>query len=218
MTLDEMFDRIIIETGQFQIPRDRVELDIPRFKTLVERVVGIYNGYSPVNIHLYKNLTSRQYTFTAENTPEGIPEYIVEAIPVRISGVVPFLINTYNRPTETVSPKIEYPYVYRKPTLTVPASAEYDLHVLLKHKVTRIPDSDTESYEVVTISDDEDEFIDLLTAKFLIGLGRSRRAFTLQEIPLVSDAADLVSEGKELEAEAMENLIENKGKWYLAWR
>jgi hypothetical protein len=219
MTLQELFDRVMINSGQFEFGNDRIDLQEEKFKILTEMCVGVYNGYSPINTHIFKEINfSRQYTFTESNTPEGIPEEIVDLVPVRISGVLPYYLREYDRPKSQLDIKVEFPFVYRKPTLTVPISAEYDLHVIYKHKVTSIGDSDQPKYEIKTLSDGEDEFINLVTGKFMQIIGRNRRAFTLNELPITSDAAELVSEGKEIEREALEDLIENKGKFYLAWR
>lgn len=217
MTLQELFQRVLINSGQFQYSPDKVELNVDPFKVLVEMCLGIYNGYVPITKHLFKEITApRQYTFTDMNTPEGIPEWISKIQPIRISGVVPYYLKEYNVSKQTAI-KEELPFEYRQPVLTVVVAAEYDILAVYNHKLTYIDDSDQREWEIKTVSDNEDEFIDLVTAKFLIGLGRSRRAFTVQDLPLLTDASDLVSEGKEMEEAAMEELKEEKGRWYLAW-
>ena len=215
-----MFERCVLMSGQFLIPDAALELQIDRFKILVEMTLGAYNGYCPIDQHVYKSITQgRQYTFTAENSPEGIPLDIVSAVPVRISGVSPFFFSgEFGRPSQSVQAKVEYPFVYRAPTLTVPASAEYDLHCIFNHKVVEVAGVEPQDYEVTTLSDQDDEFLDLLQARFLIALGRSRRAFTVSEMPISVDASELVAEGKDLEAEAMTEIKDEKAKWYLAWR
>jgi hypothetical protein len=108
------------------------------------------------------------------------------------------------------------PYTYRKPVLTLPFSADFELHCIWHHRLVKL-EGDDDTWGIDTINKDDDEFFDLLQAKFLQAIGRSRRAFTLNDLPITSDAADLVAEGKELEDKAMTDLIENKMKWYLAW-
>lgn len=56
-------------------------------------------------------------------------------------------------------------------------------------------------------------FVDLVLARFLISLGRSRRAFALNNSPINFDSAELVSEGTELRKETMEKLYE-QSTWY----
>jgi len=219
MTLQEMFERVLINSGQFQYPVERIELNEPAFKVLVEMCLGIYNGYVPVSKELFVPInTSRQHTFTLQNTPGlGAPEWISKIMPTRIAGVVPYYFREYNSAPSNVSMKAQLPFEYRKPTLTVPVSADYEITAIFNHKLVEKEDTDKREWEVLTISDNEDEFIDLLSAKFLIGLGRSRRAFTLTDMPITTDASDLVAEGKAMEEEAMEELKEEKGRWYLAW-
>lgn len=219
MTLQEMFERVLINSGQFQYPVERIELNEPAFKVLVEMCIGIYNGYVPISKELFVPInTARQYTFTEQNTPGlGAPEWISKIMPTRIAGVVPYYFKEYNSAPSNVSIKAELPFEYRKPVLTVPVSADYEITAIYDHKLVAKIDTDKPTWEVLTISDNQDEFMDLLTGKFLIGLGRSRRAFTLNDMPITTDASDLVSEGKELEKEAMDELKEEKGRWYLAW-
>jgi len=209
-----MFQRVLLESGQF-ILKEKVELDVEAFKVLVNQVLSIYNHYVPIEKHLFKEVNySRQYIFTDTNTVEGVPENIVDLIPVRIWGVYPFYLRGYDRPKTYLDIKIEFPWEYRKPILTVPVSAEYDLHAIYFHKMREA----NCIVQVDTIDDTHQEFFRLLTGKFLKALGRSRRAFTLTDLPITIDADNLVREGEEMEMKAMENISSNVMKWYLAWR
>lgn len=216
MNLKEFFERVLVNSGQFQYPVERIELNEPAFKVLVEMCIGIYNGYVPLTKHVTKDIyNSRQYTYTEK---EGIPEWISKIMPIRIAGVVPYYFRGYDQPVANVYVKNEIPFEYRKPTLTVPVSATYEIYGVYNHKLVEVDlGNGKKTWTVDSITDNEDEFLDLLTAKFLIGLGRSRRAFTMQDMPLTTDASDLVSEGKEMEKEAMEELFNEKGRFYLAW-
>lgn len=222
MTLKELFDRALTNSGQFQYAQDRIELNVDAFKTLVMTCLGQYNSYVPWTANLFRSIqASRQWTFTIDNSPEvkgAIPKNIVSVTPVRIAGVVPYYFRDLGGPTSTVQAKEEYPFVYRKPTITVPVSADYDLLCTFDHELKKVaPEDNSDQYEITTITDNDPVFIDLVTAKFLIGLGRSRRAFTMSDIPLLTDASDLVSEGKDMLAQAEEDMAEKQGKWYLAW-
>jgi hypothetical protein len=227
MKLDEIFDKVLIESGQFQIAKDCVELDADRFLILVKSVLGIYNKYSPIMGHVQKDINlNRQYTFTDENTTQvrdsnglvlpfgGAPEWILDALPVRIAGTYPYFLREFDRPKSNLDIKVEYPWEYRKPVLTVPVQGEYDIKAVYFHRVTQTTDG---IFEVVTITDLDEAFFKLLLAKFLFGIGRSRRAFTLQDLPITHDGAELVSEAKELNDQAYE-LLQNSQRFYLAWR
>lgn len=219
MNLNEMFDRVLVLSGQFLIPDSVIELKLDKFKIIVEQTLGVWNNYTPIDKHVYKNLDSgRQYTFT-ENDPNGIPKNIVDLQPIRISGVAPFFLSEYGRLGDTLDIKKSFPWEYRAPKLTVPITGEFDLHCIYDHKL--VVDNSTggePAYRCDTIATSDDEFFDILTGRFLQSLGRSRRAFTLNELPITVDGAELVAEGKQMEDEARADLIENKSKWYLAWR
>ena len=55
--------------------------------------------------------------------------------------------------------------------------------------------------------------LDLILARFLIALGRSRRTFSLNNSPINFDAAELVAEGTELRKETLE-LLYQQSHWY----
>jgi hypothetical protein len=217
MTLNDLFEKVLIRSGQFQYPSERIELNAEPFKKLVESCLGVYNGYVPVAKHVFKSINgSRQYKFTEETDGE-IPEWVSNIVPVRIAGVVPYYFREYDRPKGSVDVKQEYPFEYRKPIITVPVSADYDIYCVYNHKLTPVDDSDSKEWEILTIDDQAHEFLDLVTARFLIGLGRSRRAFTISDVPIIADSADLVSEGKDMEEKTMEDLYDRQSRFYLAW-
>jgi hypothetical protein len=85
------------------------------------------------------------------------------------------------------------------------------------HLTAITPLANPVTYELLTITDDDDLFFKILTGYFMVGLGRSRKAFTLNELPIVTDAADLVSEGTALITDGQLALQETSSKFYLAW-
>ena len=72
------------------------------------------------------------------------------------------------------------------------------------------------TYTVSSLNDTDYLFYELLKAKMMKSLGRNRRAFTLNDLPIASDASELVSEGQALE-EATMTMIHEQSKAYLAW-
>lgn len=225
MLLSEMFDRVLTESGQFILDLDDLEVDLSKFSRLVKSVLGTYSSYAPV-VHEF-NITSRtseKFTFTNEFahplTGEvlGIPYMVPSATPLRSqSNLSPFFSPgwEFGKPGATMDliDKDPMPFVYRKPHLYFPFPGVYDCILAFYHKLS----GTGESMEVSTISENDDIFFDLLQAKCLIALGRSRRAFTLQPLELTSDAAELVSEGQAQWDAAKENLTENRHAFYLAW-
>ncbi len=217
MLIKDMFDRVLVNSGQFILPPEKIELKIDPFLTLVRQVLGEYNQYSPVDYTYNIDISSsRQYTFTAESE-RGIPQFISDLLPVRIMGVNPFYLSGMqdNRLSSSyLEQKQELPFNYSKPVLTVSMSGIYAVTSVHHHAV--VGDS-PETYEVKTINDQSDEFLNMLTGKFMVALGRSRSAFTLQSLEILTDAVDLISDGKELYTNAKQDLEENKSRFYLAW-
>ena len=68
--------------------------------------------------------------------------------------------------------------------------------------------------ELKYIDPGKDEiFLEIILGRFLVTLGRSRRAFTMNSSPINFDASELVAEGTEKEREAKERLYENSNWW-----
>lgn len=62
------------------------------------------------------------------------------------------------------------------------------------------PEDELTLWEIKNLEKSEKltDFLNLCTAKFMIALGRSRRQFVLNEMPVQIDGSELASEGKEL--------------------
>ncbi|MHA2202617.1 MAG: hypothetical protein ACW991_02900 [Candidatus Hodarchaeales archaeon] len=225
MELKEIFDRVLIDSGQFLITTEDIEMNSSTMLILVRSVLAIYGQYSPIikwfNIEIQG--ATRAHTFTesgldADGNEIGIPKFISEVVPVEVLGTYTYYLwdNTRYTSQELIDLK-PYPFRYNSPTLYVPGLARYDIYAGFTHKIrTVVEDSKTHHY-FDTITDEDDTFFKLLTARFLKGLGRSRRAFTLNELPIVSDASELVTEGDSLEEKAMEELTEAKSAWWMGW-
>lgn len=224
MNLKDLFSKVLVNSGQFLIESDELELNQDLFALLVKKVLTTYNRYNPHSRQFNLSLDTRDFTFTndtitMEGDLTGVPLRVTSAVPVRISGVYPFYLEEYRRGTNpALVQKTEYPISYRKPTLYVPVQGQYDIHAIYNHEIRIETIQGEKLYYLDTLDEDMDHlFIDLLTAHFLIGLGRSRRAFTLNDLPILSDANELVSDGKELEEKTLNILKEDASKWYLAW-
>ena len=225
MRVREMFDRILIESGQY-FNAGVTELDIDKFKTLVQICLGTYNQYYPYDEKFQLNIPNLSYTFTNDvshtTLPLGIPDWISDIVPVRLAGVHPWY---FRHKEEWVNKELEYkkqfPWDYIKPTLYVPVQAMYQVHGVWNHRVVEVASQskkDEKQYECLTIDHNDDDFFDLLTARFLKSVGRNRRAFTLNDLPITVDADTLVSEGESMEALAKEDMENKSNKFWLAWR
>lgn len=223
-----MFEHILLLSGQFTLAVENIELNEDRFVMLVKLVVGEFNKYCPLVKKVNIIANDKWYEFI-EGFPIGgqtfgIPDWVSDVKPVRILGVFPYYLNSLSptgdmRVTRNpeIDNKTQYPWEYRSPRLYLPIAGTYDIEAVYKHKViSTVADSGLVSYEVTTISISDDEFFRLLLGHFLIALGRNRRAFTLGELPIQSDADTLASEGADVLQQAREAMAD-ESLFYLAW-
>ena len=227
MNIETIFEKILLQSGQFLLNTNRIEVDPDRFRHLVEDALAIYSKHHPYAEHVFVDFSaSRVISLTDDvmcnltgKTYLGTPDWISDVMPVRLYGINPFYVFKNLDPNwnNNLQEKAQMPFQYRKPKLYVSVSAEWDIHAVWKHRVI---ETQTEQegylYEVPTISVDDVIFFRLLKGMFLQSIGRSRRAFTINDLPIAMDAAEIASEGQEILDKAMED-IENHQKFYLAW-
>ena len=68
---------------------------------------------------------------------------------------------------------------------------------------------------IQTIDIENQKFMSLVAARFMITLGRSRRAFLLNDLPFQMDADMLITEGQDLYERTMQDIMTNSS-FYLA--
>lgn len=225
-----MFDRVILKSGQFILAKSKLEIDIDNFRLLVEDALAVYSKYTPATkrYQIYINYP-RQFVFDEYYDPDfkSPPDWISSVKPIRTPGTSIYgmtggvscdISNPYNN-QELIDP-IQAPWDYYKPVLTVPYSAKYEILACYNHKIISYMDEENMDkliYEVKSITTEDQGFLRLLQGLFLQGIGRSRRSFTMGDIPITADADVIASEGKELETEATEGMRANT-KFYLAYR
>jgi len=106
---------------------------------------------------------------------------------------------------------------YRKPKLYVSETGKFDVTASYRpyHKISQTGQTITE-VEILELEESR-LFYDLMSARFLLIVGRTRRAFTHQNFPIITDAADLVREGNEL-FENTWKAIYDRNPWYKAYK
>lgn len=224
MTLKELFDRVLLRSGQFIMSTSRVELNSDRFVLLAEEALAIYSKHNPVEQHFTVEVQeNRTHTFNMGNTHGlGVPKNVSSVTPIRIIGVNPWILRqrfgiALDRADSQLDIKQECPYEYRAPKLVLPYSGEFDVLVWYVHQVVKNESPSGEIiYDLPTISPSDNNFLDLVRGMFLEGLGRSRRAFTLNDLPITMDADRIADEGRELVNDAKQ-AIANSSKFYLAF-
>lgn len=230
MEVAEMFRRVLLESGQFLLEINGIELDRDRFVVLCKSALGTFNKYDPIEKKFNLDMrTSKTFTFDDDSDPCGIPEWISSVTPVQLTtgstynpssitsvgGLMSYFGSRGSNPY--LEEKCTFPIDYRKPTLYLPVEELVDVHAVYFHKFRDEIVEGKKFYYIDTIDHGFDEWFQLLRARFMIAIGRSRRAFTLQDISITTDADQLVAEGKELERETVEWLYENSGKQYLSY-
>ena len=107
-------------------------------------------------------------------------------------------------------PPREYGIIYLTEDGMMEVRAHYD------YKIDTTLDSDGEVIEAEISGIDEGKdriFLDLVLAKFLIMIGRSRRMFRMEAFPVEFDGGEAYSEGRELEETTLQSLYE-QSNWY----
>ena len=191
MNLDQIFQKVLVRSGQFLLSIDGIELNPDNFKELLEDALKIYNEQVPVHdIQHYDFNSTRNKTFIESDHDLGIPDNVLDAIPVGLSGINP-LNRSLSDNCFSSEVKRCVNFVYRKPVLTVPFNSTYEVSLLFFHKLIEYTDpyEGTISYKIDTISSSRDGiFFDIVRGMFMLGIGRSRRAFTLNDLPITMDA------------------------------
>lgn len=213
-TLTELIDLVMIESGEFILgDLDYTLLDSTKFWTLAQRVMKTYDQYRAYTMTRNVTVSSGKYIYTSA-LPNGIPDWISSVTPVEVTGA----IGIYQFAQREVSERIDeftlleiprgFQWRYDTPTLYVTENGRMEVIEHYEHAYTGT------TFTTLDLGVDK-LFIDLLVGKFLQALGRSRRAFTLEELPIAMDAAELVTEGTELWNETITKLEEGgASKWW----
>lgn len=225
MTINEIFDRILLRSGQFILRKSKIDIDPDNFRILVEDALAKYSGYVP-HTYAHPDLdlnASRSFTFPEDYEPtlKVAPDWLSEVTPVSSFGSIGGVFvnresqqNRYGTDSELINPVLA-PWDFNKRTkvLTVPYSSFYNVISVYHHRVQKIEGE--EEYEVRTMDIQQHNFFKLLQGMFLQGIGRSRRAFTLSDLPILMDADTLVSEGENI-VEKTEEKLQNDQRFYLS--
>lgn len=210
MTLKDLLNKSLVLSGQFLMTSVNIEVNIDNFKDLVKVVLSAYNKYRPFDRTFNINTEQKYYTFIND-----IPDMIGEITPVRFAGVPLWYFQdkfTFNllRPN--------FIWSYRKPTLYLPWQGIYDVNAVYNQTIIQQEVDGVEEWVLPYITDEDNLFIDMVVGKFMYALGRSRQAFVLNDVPITTDAAQLISDGNEMYNNALANLVDNQAKIWLAYK
>lgn len=215
MDIKDIFERTRLKSGQYILSTAKAEINIDAFRLLVEDSLAIYNRISPSDKLYNKEIYyPRQLDWSLHIDPEfgRVPDWISSADPMRYGGgsIGGILLREaqLNGNNELIDPILS-PWRYTKPVLTVAHSARYEIRAVYDHTIEEIKNDDPSkpsNFVIKTISVKDQGLLDHIRAGFLQGVGRSRRAFTLSELPITMDADQIVADGVDLEEKSMERM------------
>lgn len=212
MLLSDLKLAIEMRTGQFiGAGTTAYEITAARFKLLVARELAKYSHSRPHQAtYLSVNISeSGLYTF-ALPAPDWVAGIKLASF-LDTDDVSLSLANQLRR-SGGANPPVEFKYL--KPDLYMTyAGLEVDIETAFYWLI----EENDDGVDAITdlVEAEEPYLVDLVEAATLIGLGRSRRAFVANDIPLAYDASELISEGQDLHQQTMEHLKE-QSKWWLA--
>ena len=221
MTIDEIFNRILLRSGQFILRKARIELDVDSFRVLVEDALSDYSGFAPYTTEYTLDLNaSRFFTFPLTYDPdlERAPDWLSEVTPINSFGSLATVFQKSSIGSPTLVEPVMAPWKFNKKTkvLTTPYSSFYKVIAVFEHEIRETVTGGKTTFDVPTIDKKDQPFFDLLRGMFLVGIGRSRRAFTLNDLPILMDADTLVSEGEAIIEKANEAMLDDQ-KFHLAF-
>jgi len=222
LSLNDILSFVLFDSGQFMLAGvDTLEnLQINKkaaWTSWVQPTLQYYQAYRPYEYQISLEFAGNNYTFTTAQ--DGyVPEYIVSVTPVGIGAVA--VLGNVRSPFDLRNPYV-FVWKYEKPTIFFPSIGLYEIKACRYFTYVEELDPDTNVFRNGTVAelsvgDLPGTLGELLVARFLIAVGRSRRAFTYGEFPITTDSEDLVREGQELLERAKESIETQKSKWWTA--
>lgn len=224
----------MIESGCAPLGERNIELRIDDFQRIVQQSLDYTNKYDPDDRKIHIETRKFDYTFTGSEsvipgTTDRIPRWLSDVVPVRFTTnsvmltpqSIMMLNSVYGRFID--SEKREFIWSYQEPNLFLDRQGRFEVHACYDHPSIPIKETIEGEERVVdidypTITTRRSTFLLLVRGKFMQGIGRYRRAFTLNDLPIAMDAPDLVTEGQECEERAKKEFIEDASRFYLAFQ
>lgn len=210
LTYQQIVDHILIESGQFFDNLEATMLDEHKMEMMIIRELKYYSKYHP---KILKFETALNYVteFNLVKDP-AVPDVITNIRYTGDTGTEIFYgAQLFGGTRRAIGESLStFYWRYEKPRLIMRGiPGVYEITGIQKHYYDQI------DKVIRTIDDSNYDFLNILVARFMISVGRSRRAFSIGEIPFSSDAESLISEGNQLMAEAKDR-IETTSNYHLA--
>lgn len=202
MKLTELAELVVMKSGQ-HIVGDLSDLGfkLDTFWKLAQAPLDDFNNHRPVESKIRVSLN----------------QLTMSPAPQHVSAVIPTLVPALGNLDNVHDPVEVVPFEYDETTGRLAIGHTVGPWMVTGH-YARVPVEERNGsgvlieVEIPNVDYGDDEFIDMVTGLFMMSLGRSRRAFTLEEFPLTTDAAEMIQEGKEMMDEA-EASLKDKNDW-----
>lgn len=209
MKLSELYDLVLLELGQHQV-EDLIREEIPldKFYLLAKSSIDYCTKYRPLQKTRVIYINKTTYEFDPEYAPLTIDRVVstygetdllatTEANMVRLNSHIPTLPQQYWR--------------YERPLLISGIQGLVSVRGYYNYEFIKVHGGN--DWDIPDLTLDANSEFKMVQAKLLMTLGRSRRAFTMNEIPINTDASELYNEGQQL-WESTKEAIQIASKWY----
>lgn len=205
LTYEDMIGHFLMTSGQFMMSIEEMMLDKPMVISLITRELAYYGKYLPrIERKSFKLYDQKVFNGVDEDGhPQDIP-VVINKIFMRSGVTQLFTNNRFGNITKSY-------WRYNDGMFTT--SLPEDIY-LVEYAMLYSIDPATGNIEGLDITNNY--FLDLVSAKLMIALGRSRRSFFIGELPFTLDSDQMVADGMELLKSAQTAIIE-QAKYYLAF-
>lgn len=238
MKLTEIVKILFVRNGQhLSGDLSRIKLSLDKFWATIEQDILDFQEYYPYVQEF--NIQSAAYgqgggrylfEFDSHNLgqdlgadpsePGNAPDDIIKCLPI---GTTQMIVNwisymgtgTYPGQLGTVANGRTFLKKYRNKILYTTEPGKFDITALYKYFFIKTETTEgLKEVEILGIDGQDNKVLfDILSGRFLTVVGRSRRAFTYQDLPIITDADQLVKEGEELYQKGIEQMYE-RHPWY----
>jgi hypothetical protein len=215
MKLTEILEVLKLRSGQFIVGElETYGLNFEQFYIFFKQQLNFYENYFPeIKKYNITNQVNFYYTFGTLKD-ERIPEWVASVIPIGLYNVISTAVyfsasspyQVYKGHQELMNPR-PFLWEYRKPQLYISEPGRFDVSCCYRYEREEIREKGQLIDVEIKNFDPEWCFYDLVLGQFLQMIGRSRRAFTYQELPITTDADQLVTEGTTLYENARDTLF-----------
>ncbi len=218
MLLSYLKEQVMLDSGHFILSSmDDVLIDSTMFLSLVKRELNVYQKHRPFIRNITLQINQNESVF-----PESFqPEFVTSVVPVGVPSAMAILMSNSTPMESAISDPRPFLWKYTKPVLHTLEMGKMDITGAFNYEIEEVLKDDGQGGQIVTdhsitdLPDDADSLIRLVVGRFLMSVGRSRRMFTITDLPIEMDVESMIDEGRTMYDEAKETL-EDRNKWWEA--